>query len=201
MSRSRRSLMIGPLGVMWAMPAAMMAATFAVLPPPIALAAPAGNLDRFLAPMRNCTPMDGSTPFGRLARSLAEKYRNPFSPRPRPSAIDTSVRIAIPAGLSAAFGKEEVVNHGEYTAVSLPLFGSFGGLAVKALQFSFGNENGISVTSLVFAAQRTEVEHVFGAAVARGAAAGSRAGEAGQARYSAAIPEVEPARIICDWST
>lgn len=177
----------------WGVALAMAGATF-FLPVPAARAA---SLDGFLKSLRECDFADEATPFGQFRGSLIERYANTFSSEPAPAADRSEVAIAVPPDLAGAIGKATTRNEGEYTLVSVPLQGSFGGLAVSRLEFGFGNENGIHVATVMFAVPRAQVVKVFGAGIARGHRKGQQDGSDG-AGYDAQIPNDEPGRIVCD---
>jgi len=72
--------------------------------------------------------------------------------------------------VAAAIGPSRGVDKGEYVEVTVPLSGTFGGVPVRRLVFSFGKENGIYGYALEFAAPRKDVERVFRQKVRRSAA-------------------------------
>lgn len=163
-------------------------------------AAHAAGLDGFLSGFRACDYADEGDPFERFVHSLAERYGNPFTDAPASAAERAEVAIVVPPELASAIGRPKSQNQGDHTLVTVPLKGSFGGLAVSRLEFAFGNENGINAATLVFSASRADVVKAFGASVARGNKKGEEQGQDG-AGYSAEIPTEEPGRILCDWST
>lgn len=165
-----------------------------------ALPAHAAGLESFLSTFRECEYPGETDPFELFVRSLVERYRNDFSQDPQPAADRSNVKLEIPADLAGSIGPVTARNEGDHTLLSMPLKGSFEGLPVKALEFVFGNENGINTAVLVFNGSRADVVKTFGASIARGNAKGEAASADG-AGYGAIIPEDEPGRIICDWST
>ena len=165
-----------------------------------ALPAHAAGLESFLSTFRQCDYANETDPFELFVRSLVERYHNDFSADPQPAADRSTVKLEIPADLAGSIGPVTARNEGDHTFLSIPLKGSFQGLPVKALEFAFGNENGINTAVLIFAGSRADVMKTFGASIARGNAKGEAAGADG-AGYAAIIPEEEPGRIICDWST
>lgn len=180
-----------------AIPAVLLAA-------PAGNAAPAGsvNLDGFLSTFRQCAYAPNESPFGRYTTSLVEKYGNDFSEKPGPAQARAGVRLTLPPAEAAAFGEPSTVNHGDHTALTVPVTGTFGGLPVTRIEFSFGNENGINAATLVFDVPRTAVAKAFGASVAKGNRKGRQEEASGAgAGYSAEIPKADPGRISCDWST
>ena len=77
---------------------------------------------------------------------------------------------ATPVDLGAVatgIGKSRGVDKGEYVEVTVPLTGTFGGVPVRRLVFSFGKENGIYGYALEFAATREIVERAFAEKVRR----------------------------------
>ncbi|NLH83002.1 MAG: hypothetical protein GX458_19475 [Phyllobacteriaceae bacterium] len=88
----------------------------------------------------------------------------PANDRETPPPVDLG---AVAAGIGEARG----VDKGEYVEVTVPLAGTFGGVPVRRLVFSFGKENGIYGYALEFAATRPVVEKAFRAKVRRSAAA------------------------------
>ncbi len=171
-----------------------MPATLTTLP------AHAAGVESFLSTFRECDYSNETDPFELFVRSLVERYRNDFTPDAQPAADRANVKLEIPADLANVIGPVTTRNEGDHTFLSIPLKGSFEGLPLKALEFAFGNENGINTAVLVFAGSRADVVKTFGASIARGNAKGEAASADG-AGYGAIIPEEEPGRIICDWST
>ena len=154
------------------------------------------RFDRFLSGFERCAP---TGEFEAFARSLAERHRNPCC-SPGPANVDASVTIVVPPEVAAGVGAATSKNEGEYTEVTVPLTGTYGGVPLASFLFVFGNENGIGAASLGFAAPRAEIERRFGADVAAAADAGQSESEMG-AGYTAVIGDGEPGAIVCDWST
>lgn len=171
-----------------------------VLSGPLAASSRAAGLEGFLSGFRACDYADEGDPFDRFVRSLIDRYGNSFTDAPARAADHTEVAIVVPPELAGAIGRAKSQNQGDHTLVTVPLKGSFGGLAVSRLEFAFGNENGINAATLVFSASRADVVKAFGASVARGNKKGEEQGQDG-AGYSAEIPADEPGRILCDWSS
>lgn len=161
----------------------------------------ASELDDFLGKLDECTfPAQGS-PFALFAASLYQRYGNPEgNPADSPAADRTEVAIVLPPELEGAFGPATSRNFGDYTLVTLPVEGTFGGLPLRDLSFRFGNQNAIAAIALVFDASHADVTFSFGDSVARGDDRGQEAGRTGRG-YSAEIPPGEPGRITCDWSS
>lgn len=75
---------------------------------------------------------------------------------------DQEARPAVDLGaVAAGIGTSRGVDKGEYVEVTVPLTGTFGGVPVRRLRFSFGKENGIYGYALEFAASRRVVEQAF----------------------------------------
>lgn len=72
--------------------------------------------------------------------------------------------------VAAAIGPARAVDKDEWVEVSVPLSGTFRGVAVRRLVFSFGKENGIYAYALEFAAPEAEVRAAFEARVKASAA-------------------------------
>ena len=156
----------------------------------------AASLEQFLGTFEACK---ASETFQDYADRLGSHFANPCC-EPGAAAADPGVTITPPAEIATAAGKPVSTNHGEYTEVSLPITGTYGGIPVGLLAFSFGNENGIFAARLQFDAPRAIVQDRFGAAVQAADAAGSAAWETEGYGYSAQIPDGEPGAIVCDWS-
>lgn len=132
-------------------------------------------------------------------RSLGERYGNSFGTKT--ARDDASVVLRKPASLAAAIGPARPKNLGEYTDVVVPLSGVYKGLPLRSVDYSFGNENGIWVVTLRFAAPRAEVARAFGKAVAAGERAGKRAMRSDDSvGFSVEIPKGADGAIVCNRS-
>lgn len=156
----------------------------------------AASLEQFLGAFEACK---ASETFQDYADRLGSHFANPCC-EPGAAAADPRVTITPPAEIAAVAGKPTSTNYGEYTEVTLPITGTYEGIPVSLLVFSFGNENGIFAARLQFDAPRAIVFDRFGAAVRSADAAGSAAWETDGYGYSARIPDGEAGAIICDWS-
>ncbi|WP_454915439.1 hypothetical protein [Xanthobacter sediminis] len=162
--------------------------------------AQAAELDDFLGNLDECDfPAQGSA-FARFTASLFQRYGNSADGPQGYAADHTGVVVVLPPELAAAFGAATSRNFGDYTLVTVPVDGTFGSLPLSGMTFSFGNQNGISAITLVFAASQADVAMAFGDSVERGDDRGQDAGRTGPG-YSAEIPPGEPGRITCDWSS
>lgn len=112
----------------------------------------ADPLDHFLDGMLNGCQMSGE--FDHFKTSLAER------------AMGTG-KTYIPAEIRDAVGRASVREESEYYEVNVPLSGTWHGLPVRAIGFSFGKENGIHAWGVEFAASAAEVKRVFGPTLAR----------------------------------
>lgn len=159
------------------------------------------ELDNFLTGLDECAFPAKNSPFAVFAISLVERFANrPGNPRGY-SADRANIAIVVPPELEGAFGAPSTHNYGEYTQVVVPVQdGTFGGLPLSSMQFSFGNRNGIKALLITFAASHFDVAMAFGDSIERGDEQGQTAGMRGDG-YSAEIPPGEPGRISCDWSS
>lgn len=158
------------------------------------------ELDNFLTGLDECAFPKKGSPFAVFAISMLERYGNRPGNSRGYSADRTDVMLTVPPDLESAFGPPSTHNYGEYTQVVVPVDGTFGGLPVSNMQFTFGNRNGIKALLITFAASHSDVAVVFGDSIERGDEAGQDAGFRGDG-YSAEIPPGEPGRISCDWSS
>lgn len=78
--------------------------------------------------------------------------------------------VTRPADVGAGMGTSSGVDKGDYVEVKVPLTGTFRGLALSAIVFSFGKENGIYDYALEFALPQATIEKALGFAVKRGKA-------------------------------
>jgi hypothetical protein len=132
-------------------------------------------------------------------RSLGERYGNNFGEKG--ARDDKSVKIKIPDALKAGIGAARSANKGEYTDVVAPLSGVYKGLPLRSIEYSFGNENGIWVATLNFAAPRADVARVFGKTVAEANRAGARAMKSDDGvGYSVEIPKGAQGAVTCNRS-
>ncbi|MFG1402522.1 hypothetical protein [Xanthobacter sediminis] len=158
------------------------------------------ELDTFLSGVEECSLPAQHSPLEAFVRSVVQRYGNaPGNPRAY-TADRTNVPIVLPAEIASAFGPATTRNFGEYTQVTLPVAGTFGGLPLSHMTFRIGNRNGIKAFMLVFTASRADVVDVFGDSIEYGDNLGQDAGRHGDG-YSAEIPFGEPGRIACDWSS
>ncbi len=164
------------------------------------LPAAAAGFDSFLETFYECDPVSEGVPFELFMRSVSERYGNIFSETPQAAAEDTSIQLEIPADLVSNIGPIASKNAGDHTRLSIPLQGSFEGLPLQKLEVALGNENGINAMVLIFNTPHARVQGIFGSLIARGNAKGEAHSENG-AGYSATIPQDNPGRILCDWST
>lgn len=154
-------------------------------------------IDTFLKSFRKCDYAGRDSAFIAFEDALARKFKNPHGFK-GPSGVDGSITVPGYPFVSTI----EAVSHGDHTLVSVGLTGKFHGTPVKMIEFSFGNENGISAATLVFDATRQAVVDKFGADIAKGERKGRAEEQSGKgAGYSAIIPPDNPGRISCDWST
>lgn len=160
------------------------------------VAASTTSLERFFGTFEACEVSDL---FHDYVDMVGNRFANPCC-EPGKAAVDEAVPITPPQMIAGAVGEPDATNHGEYTEVRLPLTGDYGGLPVRMLALTFGNENGIFAARLLFDASRTAVEARFGEAVRAANAAGDAAWETEGYGHSVAIPEEEPGSITCDWS-
>ncbi|MER2605707.1 MAG: hypothetical protein ABTQ29_07760 [Siculibacillus sp.] len=116
------------------------------------------SFDGFLAGLD--AACDQTAEFKAWQTSLVGAH-NPGPDQPR----GTVVR---PAGVGAGLGTSSGVDMGEYVEVKVPATGTFRGLALSAIVFSFGKENGIYGYAVEFAEPRATVEKALAAAVERG---------------------------------
>ncbi|MDQ0505432.1 hypothetical protein [Xanthobacter agilis] len=175
---------------------AVLAATLALGTTP----SQAVELDAFLEGVDECALPRPASPLGVFVHSLVQRYANkPGNPRGY-AADRTDISLDLPPDIADAFGSPTPSNFGEYTQVTVPLNGTFGGLPVTQMTFRFGNKNGIKAFMIVFNASRADVVSEFGEAVESGDDRGQNAGRRGDG-YSAEIPYGEPGRIACDWSS
>ena len=114
--------------------AGLFAAVLVVAPPP----ARAGAVfDGFLEGMdEGCRQ---SPAFQAFEQSLVARHTPP---------IRRGAKIAAPADLAAAIGPAAAVDKGEWVEVSVPLDGTWRGVAVKRFVFSLGKENGIHASCI-----------------------------------------------------
>lgn len=146
--------------------------------------------------LESCRLNDAHTAFW---RSLGERYGNDFGARG--ARNDTSVAIRIPAALANGLGATRSVNKREYTEVVTPLSGRYKGLPLRSIEYSFGNENGVWVATLHFAAPRGEVARVFGKTVDEANRAGARAMKSDDGvGYSVEIPKGAQGALTCNRS-
>lgn len=162
--------------------------------------ASAAELDHFLVGVDECLLPQQTSSLGAYVRSIVQRYGNAPG-NPRGYAADRSnVSLDVPVELADAFGPATTHNYGEYTEVTVPLYGTFGGLPLSHMTMRIGNRNGIKAFALVFSASHMDVVSEFGETVEAADERGQLAGRRGNG-YSAEIPAGEPGRITCDWSS
>lgn len=149
------------------------------------------NLDAFLAGLE--TRCHHSAHLEAFGRDLIRRYTF------EAGAARPGHPVRIPEAIKPAMGRARAVDRGSWTEIRVPLTGRFRGLPTHALHLAAGHSNGVSVTTLIFDAPRTEVERVIGRDV-RGANRLMR--NEGPAGLSARIEAVgRRAQLVCDWST
>lgn len=78
-----------------------------------------------------------------------------------------SARLVVADSVRPGIGTITTRPESESTRVVVPLTGSFGGLPLRQLVFSVGNENGINGWAVDFATDQVRLRERFGAAVVR----------------------------------
>jgi hypothetical protein len=141
---------------------------------------------------------DGSPEFDRFRRSLAERYGSNHDGSP----IDPERPVPIPELLRPFIGRAIATKESESTKVVVPLSGMFRSLAVTAMEFHFGHQNGINIKAVVFAEPIGRVRAVLGRDVSEGAkrlkAAEKATGVPGEIEIIAVEGRV---LLLCDLST
>ncbi|MBV5264512.1 hypothetical protein [Pinisolibacter aquiterrae] len=112
--------------------------------------------------------------------------------------IRRGTKIAAPADLAAAIGPAAAVDKGEWVEVSVPLDGTWRGVAVKRFVFSLGKENGIHAWAVEFAAPAEAVTATFAERVKRSNAA--MAVEYAEIEASTGLDLDGRAALYCDLS-
>lgn len=156
------------------------------------------KLDDFVGGLvPNC---EYSSAFERFRRSVAARYgRNMDGKRTKSNAA-----LVVPAEIKSVMGSIASRNKGEWTEVVIPVTGTIRSLPVSALEFAFGNQNGISVTSLHFVWPKAEVQKILARDVARGTDFIKHKIQNGELADGASVTlnEIEGrARLVCDVST
>ena len=100
---------------------------------------------------------------------------------------------------AGAIGRERVVDRGEWLEVKVPLQGTWRGVPVSALVFSFGRQNGIYAHAVEFAAEASTVREVFQARVERSAARLAAEGD-GDFAVSTGLDLEGRVALWCDFS-
>ncbi|MGU3536793.1 hypothetical protein [Methylobacterium sp. A54F] len=142
---------------------------------------------------------DGSKSFDQFRRSIAARHGHDASGK----RLDPNAPIMASAEIKSAMGPITSVNKGEYTEVNVPLSGTLRSLPVSAVDFVFGNENGINMASVRFATSRSEVVKVIGRDVARAKRLlrqRVRAGETGADQSATIDIKDGQGRLVCDTS-
>ena len=141
----------------------------------------------------------GSKAFDRFRRSVASRHGYDASgKRINPNAV-----IAISAPLAPAMGSITATNKGLYTQVIVPLNGNFRSLPMHAIEFAFGNENGINITTIQFSTSKSDVYKIFGRDIRAASRIINQRVQAGETGADQSITFDENggrARIICDIS-
>lgn len=104
----------------------------------------------------------------------------------------------VPAELVGIADKARAVDKPEWVEVTAPLAGTFRGLAVKQMVFSFGKENGIYAYALEFAVPRKDVEAALGKRVAKSAKI--MKAEAGEFEATTGLDFKGRVALWCDFS-
>lgn len=140
----------------------------------------------------------GTPEFERFERTLAERYGFDLDGTP----VNPTRQVAIPESVRSFFGGPVATKQAESTKVVVPLSGTFRSLALTALEFHFGRENGINITAVVFAEPIGRVRAVLGRDVSEGAkrlkAAEKATGVPGEIEIIAVEGRVV---LLCDIST
>lgn len=132
--------------------------------------------------------------FKAFEESVMKRYSNDFGAKV--ARDDSRIAIKVPAVLQGALGPARSTLKPDYTEVSVPLKGQFSGLAVRAVIFHFGNENGIGSRALAFEAPLAVVRERF----AKGLAAAQKAQSTREVAVTFKV-EADPApAILCDFS-
>ncbi|WP_157080596.1 hypothetical protein [Methylobacterium variabile] len=141
----------------------------------------------------------GSKSFDQFRRSVAARHGYDSTGK----RVNPNAPIAVPATIAPALGSITAKNKGDYTEVIVPVSGKFRSLPVAAIEFAFGNENGINVTTIRFAESKSEVNKVLGKDIrtaSRLIKQRVQAGETG-ADQSVTLEEKDgQTRLFCDTS-
>jgi len=132
----------------------------------VATPAAAQSFDRFLSGLSRC---ELTPEFEAFWRGIAAKYGN--SHDAKSARVKPGVRVPVPASLRSAIVLERATSRipgGQgYTQVSVPVQGTWLKAPLRDITFYLGNENGISLIAVNFAAPAGQVRAKFGAIVAR----------------------------------
>ena len=116
--------------------------------------------------------------------------------------VNKTATVPVPAALSGAIDIEGArvrsEDGGQSTSVDIPAQGSFNGLPLKNLMFVLGNENGIFLVGVEFAAPRDEVIKKFSKAIKRGSARLKKSSDG--IEMSVGFGKPPAALIYCDQS-
>jgi hypothetical protein len=127
----------------------------------------APNFDGFLAGITECR---FTTDYDHFKNGVVDRFANEHGVKT--PLVNKSATVPVPAALVGAINVEGAQvrseDGGESTSVDIPVQGSFNGLPLKNLQFVLGNENGIAVAGVEFAAPRDAVVKTFSQAIKRG---------------------------------
>jgi hypothetical protein len=132
----------------------------------VATPAAAQSFDRFLSGLSRC---ELTPEFEAFWRGIAAKYGN--SHDAKSARVKPGVRVPVPASLRSAIVLERATSRipgGQgYTQVSVPVQGTWLKAPLRDITFYLGNENGISLIAVNFAAPAGQVRAKFVAIVAR----------------------------------
>ncbi|WP_455959878.1 hypothetical protein [Methylorubrum aminovorans] len=156
------------------------------------------KLDDFVGGLvPNC---EYSSVFERFRRSVAARYgRNMDGKRTKSNAV-----LVVPAEIKSVMGSIASRNKVEWTEVVIPVTGTIRSLPVSAIEFAFGNQNGISVTSIHFVWSKADVQKILGPEIARGSEFIKYQAQNAELADGASIAlnEIQGrARLVCDVST
>lgn len=155
------------------------------------------SFDRFLTNEARCV-RNGD--FGAFEAALSIRYRNNYGTKN--TTIRQDIEVPIPRDVATGVGVARSTNMGSWTKIVVPLKGTWRGLALKELEFGFGNENGVQFWTFRFAESRNVVSRTFGQEVADTKRAFKNdADELVRQFRDVKITQSEPGSIMCDFST
>lgn len=111
---------------------------------------------------------------------------------------ETAPATPPPPEVAATTGEPTAVDKGEWVEVAAPAFGTWRGLRLDRIVFSFGKQNGIYGFAIEFREPAAAVATVFGAAVKRGKA--RMAKEYAETGASTGIDTDGRVALFCDFS-